>query len=259
MSGRHRGSTVSGEATYLQGGAEVESLVRAAGLVVEHAGVRTAVIGGLAVTCRLIVPHRATGDVDVVAEEPAVAAGSGAADNLVAAGIAERDEGLAVTRIFIEGTKVEIIETAALDSEDVASVEPDKARLFLLAHRWALESATPLRIGVIGTSVEIEVPVATSASLVAMKVHAIQDRNDDRKRASDAWDLFRLVDLTSGEPAFASDFATAPDGLVNLVEDGIRALLPDRGHADSAVHSHGNQWTTSAKAVCEHRRQRWFG
>lgn len=171
---------MSGDVRYLQGGPEMESLVRAAGLVVEHAGVRTAVIGGLAVSCRLAVAHRATGDVDVVTDERSFVAARTAAANLVAAGVAEREAGVDVVRLIVDGTKVEIIETVPLDTADLVGVESETARLFVLSHRWALESAQPLRIGVVGSDVEIEVPIATSPALVAMKLHAIQDRNDDR-------------------------------------------------------------------------------
>jgi len=216
---------VSGDVRFLQGGADIESLVRAAGLVVQHAGVRTAVIGGLAVSCRLAVAHRATGDVDIVTDAPSVVAAGTAAENLVAAGVAEREVGVEVVRLFVQGTKVEIIETTPYDPADVADVEPDAARLFVLSHRWALETASPLRIGVVGRVIEIEVPVATSPALVAMKLHAVQDRNDDRKRASDAWDLFRLIDLTSGEREFFDQIADAPPGLVELVGDVVERIF----------------------------------
>jgi hypothetical protein len=227
---------VSGEVVILQGGTNgnVESLVRAAGIVVAHAGVRTAVIGGLAVTCRLATAHRATADVDFVADDPAasdrptiLAATASAADNVVAAGVAEREEGVATVRLRIDGTKVEIIETSPVAPEDSALIEPELARLFVLAHRWALESATTCRIGVVGSPVEVEVPVATSAALVAMKLHALQDRSDDRKRASDAWDLFRLMDAHSQRPEFAPCFAAAPDGLTQLVQQAVARCLRD--------------------------------
>lgn len=216
---------MSGEVRYLQGGADVEALVRAAGLVVAHAGVRTAVIGGLAVTCRLAVAHRATGDVDFVADEPEMVTEHAAASNLVDAGIGTRDSGTDVVRLDVGGTKVEIIETSALNAADVAQVEPERARLFVLAHRWALESATLLRIGVTGSDVEVEVPVATAAALVATKLHAIQDRNDDRKKASDAWDLFRLIDLNSGSRDFAADIAKAPEGLAAIMRVGVLRIF----------------------------------
>jgi len=79
----------------------VASLVRAAGIVHAHAGVPIAIIGGLAVTCRLFGMQRATQDVDVVSDEsPDVIAGAGtAADNLVNGGFAIRDNTSAPTRL----------------------------------------------------------------------------------------------------------------------------------------------------------------
>ena len=80
-------------------------------------------------------------------------------------------------------------------------------------------------IGVVGSDVEIEVPVAVPAALVAMKLHAIQDRNDDRKRASDAWDLFRLLRSHSGDDTFRASFAAAPGGLVPLVAQAVENVF----------------------------------
>ncbi len=228
---------MSGEVVLLQGGrdGQIESLVRAAGIVVTHAGVRTALIGGLAVTCRLATAHRATGDVDFVADDrvvsddgrAVVAAAPSAAENLVAAGVAERDDGAAIVSVRVGDTKVEIIETSAVTPADTALVEPDLARLFVLSHRWALESATGCRIGVTGSNCEVEVPVATPAALVAMKLHALQDRADDRKRASDAWDLFRLIGVHGSRPEFASSLASAPDGLSALMYEAVAHCFRD--------------------------------
>lgn len=218
---------MSGEVWYVRGGPEVESLVRAAGLVVQHAGVRTALVGGLAVSCRLGVAHRATADVDVVVDQPTVVSAGSAADDLVVAGVAVRDERGSVVRVHVEGTKVEIIETMSVDADSAAGIEPDKARLFVLSHRWALESATPLRIRVIDTDVESEVPVATPTALLAMKLHAFQDRKDDRKRASDAWDMFRLIDVLAGGTDLAGALASAPAPLLPLVTAGLQRAFRD--------------------------------
>jgi predicted nucleotidyltransferase len=242
---------VSGETWFVRGGPQVEALVRAAGLVVAHAGVRTALVGGLAVSCRLGVAHRATADVDLVADAPRVVSAGSAAENLVAAGIGERDEGGAVVRIYVEGTRVEIIETASVDPADADAIEPDRARLFVLSHRWALDTATPLRIRVHGSDVEAEVPVATPAALVAMKLHAFQDRNDDRKRASDAWDLHRLLDLTSGDADFARDLAAAPPALLPLLRSGIEhAFRDDVTRTRRWIRAYGDdEWATVASEV----------
>jgi len=64
------------------------------------------------------------------------------------------------------------------------------------AHRYALESATPVTLLARDGDVRATVPVATAGALVAMKLHAIQDRRPAGgldKRASDAWDIYRLL------------------------------------------------------------------
>ncbi|HET9691863.1 MAG TPA: nucleotidyl transferase AbiEii/AbiGii toxin family protein [Acidimicrobiales bacterium] len=215
---------MSGETRWLEGEATA-SLVRAADAVVTHAGVRTAVVGGLAVACRLAVAHRATADVDLVADEPALVAGGTAAGSLVQAGLATRVAGSEVVRLDVAGTRVELIETSPVGIEELHDVEPARARLFVLAHRWALDSATQVRVGVVGTDVEVDLPVATPLALMAMKLHAIEDRSEDRKRASDAWDLFRLIDLSAGTPNFRRATEAAPPTLLDLVAEVAERVL----------------------------------
>jgi hypothetical protein len=112
---------------------------------------------------------------------------------------------------------VEIIETQRIRPIDVADIQPDRARLFVLAHRWALETATECTITVVGANVDVTVPVATPAALVAMKLHSIEDRSEDRKRASDAWDLVRLLVAPNAQGELTATLATGPDGLAPLV------------------------------------------
>lgn len=203
---------------------QVAALVRAAGLVVANAGVPVAVIGGLAVTCRLATAHRVTGDVDLVSDDAldaVTATGAIAGDNLLAAGLATRATGTESVRLLVGGTKIEIIPTYDISVEAAAEVDPERARLFVLAHRWALESATPRRIVVSGTDVEATVPVATPAALLAMKLHSIQDRSEDRKRASDAWDVLRLLSQCNGGGAMGADIRRSPAGLAALVTEAL--------------------------------------
>ena len=197
----------------------VARLVQTAGLVAANAGVPIALIGGIAVLCRVPDgPQRATQDVDLVSEDSAeiVAESGAAADNLVAANLATRDTGSALTRLLIGETKVEIIETMAVTPIEAAAVEPERSRLFILAHRWALESAGDCTIAVVDSDVHETVPIASAAALVAMKLHSIQDRSDDRKRASDAWDLFRLLESHNRSGAISAAFATSPATLGDL-------------------------------------------
>jgi Nucleotidyl transferase AbiEii toxin, Type IV TA system len=219
---------VCGEIVHLQGGAEgeIESLVRAAGLVVEHASVPAAIIGGLAVTCRLATAHRATADVDVVVGDPEVLAkGGSAVDNLIDAGIARHDAADPPNRVYIGGTKVEIIETGTVEVAETGRIEPDRARLFVLAHRWALDTATPCTITVVDSDLQVDVSVATAPALIAMKLHAIQDRHEDRKRASDAWDLYRLLDANLWTSSFQEAFTTTPGDLLELIDESLERVF----------------------------------
>jgi len=205
----------------------VASLVRAAGIVHAHAGVPIAIIGGLAVTCRLFGMQRATQDVDVVSDEsPDVIAGAGtAANNLVNAGFATRDNTSAPTRLSIDGTKIEIIETQPITAADVATVESANDRLFVLSHRWAVETATMCAITVIDTPIRVVIPVATPSALVAMKLHAIQDRPNDIKKASDAWDLYRLLDAHNRDGELSRAIAAGPDSLDILVAESLEQFF----------------------------------
>ncbi len=177
-----------------------------------------AIIGGFAVTCRLGHVHRATGDVDAVADELAtVGAGGSSAQRLVDRGIAQPDPSGRDHRVFIEGTKLEIIDTQPL-AEGVDGIESGVDRLFLLGHRWALESAEPLRVTVAGTDIDATLPVATPAALVATKLHAFCDR-PRTKSASDAYDVFRLVERYDREGRIATAMHTGPRGLAKVVRE----------------------------------------
>ncbi|MGH9918252.1 MAG: nucleotidyl transferase AbiEii/AbiGii toxin family protein [Nitrososphaerales archaeon] len=202
----------------------VSALIRASDLVVAHAGLRVAVIGGLAVTCRLAAAHRPTQDVDVVAESASaveVAGSRTAAENLIKAGVAALDSGSTSIRLYVGPTTVEIIETEHIGPSDSANVEPERARLFVLSHRWGLESASDVVISVVGNDVRTTVPVATSAALVAMKLHSIQSRIEDRKRASDAWDIFGLLEAHNASGEIGAAIVAGPEGLGSLVTSAI--------------------------------------
>lgn len=198
------------------------ALVRAAATVATHAGVPVAVIGGLAVMCRLSTTHRATADVDFVSEDPEEVSVVGSPmQNLLAAKVVDDHPVPQPGRVFVRGTKVEIIETAPLSAQAASGIEPDSDRLFVLAHRWALETATPCTVMVTGSDAQATVPVATVAALIAMKLNAFRVRTDERKRASDAWDVYRLLHVHGSRPELAAVFSTAPDGLCDLVRDAI--------------------------------------
>lgn len=222
---------MSGNAVILVDTGNVADLVRAAGMVAAHSGLPVALIGGLAVTVRLATAHRATGDVDLVAESSAdlVAEAAGtAAENLVKAKVATRDtEGTSV-RLHVGPTKVEFIETERIAPGAASDVEPESARLFVLAHRWALETATSVTISVADTGLEFEIPVALPAALVAMKLHSIEGRSEDRKRASDAWDIYRLLQAHNSTGEITRALAGGPEGIASLASSSLdRVFLTD--------------------------------
>jgi hypothetical protein len=240
---------VSGERILLVDGADgrLTDLVRATALVVEHAGLRVALIGGLAVTCRLAAAHRVTQDVDLVAETPLdlVAEPGSVADNLVAAGVARVATDMSSIRLFVGDAKVEIIETEPLDPLAAADIEPERSRLFVLAHRWALESATAMTISVTDGDVRASLRVATPAALVTMKLHSIQDRSQDRKRASDAWDLFRLLQAHNAAGEITSAIADGPPGLAPIAAAALdRIFRIDVTRTRRWIHGYGEPgWT----------------
>jgi hypothetical protein len=133
-------------------------------------------IGGLAVLARLGRTHRATTDLDT------------------ATAGAERDQLLQIleltgpgitpgrhgehNRLYIDGVKVDVIATAPISDEDFTDFTDSEA-LFLVSHRWAVETTEKLRIRGDGRASAV-VPVAVPAALVAMKLHAIEDRREVR-------------------------------------------------------------------------------
>jgi len=160
--------------------------------------VELCLIGGLAVLCRVGVPHRTTVDLDVVTR-----------------GLAERDpvlRRLATTVTdpsrysFDDGVDLDVIEVAPRSADEVeaafaAGGGPTDLELSVVAHTWAHDHATVLDVVAVDEStaeplvVATGRPVATTLGLVAMKVVVVPLRAGLRseKRASDLYDLGRLV------------------------------------------------------------------
>jgi len=175
-----------------------------------------ALIGGLAVTMRVSAAgagHRATVDIDLVTVESEPEA----VEILADAHDAKRQP------LVIDEIKVDLIATSALTDDDLDGLE-DKHRLFVAGHRWALESAEPSRMTVLGAD-PVTVDVATSAGLVATKSHAIgfpTSRRRATKAASDLLDLFRLVDIYDREGELSDELRGAPGGIGRIIADVAR-------------------------------------
>ena len=220
-------------------GDSVASMVRAADRALGVPDLRLAIIGGLAVTCRLGHVHRATGDVDAVADELLDVAADSGAQVLVDAGIARPDPEGRDHRVFVDGAKLEIIDTQPLP-DDVSEIAP-LPRLFVLGHRWALESATPMRVVVTGTDVDVELPIAIPAALVATKLHAYCDRQADEKRASDVYDIYRILETRDAAGDVAQAMNDGPSALAEVVGQIMRErLFDDAVRANRFLRAYGD-------------------
>lgn len=181
-------------------------------------------VGGLAVLARLARPYRVTTDLDAVTIGPErddfleVLIGPGVRPGT---GAAERN------RLYIDDVKVDIIATGDIDLEGF-DVLPEKQALFALAHHWAMRTSTFLSIaddtGAIATCL-----VATPAALVAMKLHALQDRRAGRpeKIGSDCRDLYFLLEHFDRAGSIGGAIAAAPPPLSSLVANAIQRELVD--------------------------------
>lgn len=156
-------------------------------------------IGGLAVMCRVGMPHRATVDLDAVTRDLTLVHGSLAGLALTSAGGGQYG--------FGNGLELDVIDVAPLPAHElVAELDPDGAglsdlELNVVAHVWAHDHATPLDIVAVDDETGTRLAeargrmVASSVGIVAMKATTIPLRASSRpeKRASDLYDLARLV------------------------------------------------------------------
>jgi hypothetical protein len=162
-------------------------------------------IGGLAVLCRVGMPHRATVDMDAVTRD-----------------LEHHDAAirhLAVTASgggqyrFSGELDLDVIEVAPLPAvelmAELATTAATDLELNVVAHAWAHDSSTPVDIVVLDDRGAVLAGargrmVASPMGLVAMKATTVPLRASSRpeKRASDLYDLARLVvrcDIGPGE------------------------------------------------------------
>lgn len=139
----------------------VARLVHAAGLFGQAALPPWALVGGLAVMVQLAEAHRATADVDTVADDDA--------DELAPAlaVLAAEQHGTATgTRVVLEdGTKIDVITTGSWATSDLP--EDDLDRVFVLGHWWAVQTADAIVLRVVDgatSTAEANITVATPAA-----------------------------------------------------------------------------------------------
>ena len=171
-------------------GGRIDSFVRALGRFPPEP--RWALIGGFAVNVRIAQVHRLTNDIDTVSRDQAA---------LVEILLAEPDaEGLGAAKLrFTQGDlPVDIDVMGDMAGVPLAGEQSEQA--FTLARRMALATSETLDLRVVDGNeqplAEATTPVATVASLVALKAVAIPRRaasNNPQKVGSDIHDLVRLV------------------------------------------------------------------
>jgi len=199
-------------------------LVRAVAALGDAGVGRYAVVGGVAVAARLNRAHRATADVDTVVDETTP---PDAIEALLALPGTARDLS-ADHRVLVGGTKVEFLGVGPLNESDLDGI-PSKDALFVASHVWALDTASPITVvAAAAVDVRATAPFATPAALIAMKLHAIEDRSNtggQHKRAGDAWDIYRiLVDLDI-DSSVREEFRLASGTLRDLVRDAAERVL----------------------------------
>jgi hypothetical protein len=215
----------SGDESVVLAGPAMPGLIRAVGALSEAGLRRYAVVGGVAVTARLGQAHRATADVDTVVDETTP---PDAVQALLARPDTEPDpDPDRQHRVYVDGTKVEILGVEPIGPDDLDGVH-DEGALFVASHTWALETATPLTVvAEVDTEVRATAPFARSGALLAMKLHAIETRSSigPDKRGADAWDLYRLLVDLDADGGLRQELAAAPAVLCRLVADAAERIL----------------------------------
>jgi len=188
-------------------------------------------VGGLAVIVRVAGAHRVTGDVDAVTWSPD-GTNDAAIAVLVDAG-AERT----VNGARFEGVEIDVIATGDFSEDDVAALD-EYDRAFIASHRWAFDSAEPAQIVVFtrdGVQASAAVSLATPSALVAMKLGAIPRRKltNPAKRASDLYDIYRLIQVFNRRGDLAAGLGGAPHDLGSWCRDQLLGLLVDQAERSS--------------------------
>ena len=209
-----------------------ESMDTFIGSIAQLAPAGPVIIGGLAVMSRVGGEHRPTLDIDSAfnneTDTPTTAL-------LIAKGIATEDN--AIQRVRIDNALVDVIDTFPIDPE--ALPDDPAQRLFVCAHRFAFETATP--VAFVGPTNRTTVNVATVEALIAMKAHALRFGRPQRralKRPSDLYDVVRLTTASAGElladahwnlqthvrTALAEDLADIPAAAAVLQGSPVQAI-----------------------------------
>ena len=212
----------------LAGNGVTTRLIHAVDAVVSRGLGLYALIGGLAVIANLNRVHRATGDIDTVADDD-----DGAVARLVTALVADahatpKAGGDGV--VLADGTKVDIIRTGAWEPD--ALPDDDVQRVFIVAHWWAVQTATPVRLVALreGTvTAETVVNLARPAPLVATKLQSRLSRKGSTKdkELSDVYDIYRLLEAHNRDGDVSNELVAAPVDITEFCLQQLRSIFID--------------------------------
>lgn len=186
-------------------------------------------IGGLAVMCRVGMPHRATVDLDAITRGLEIQA------PLIARLAVTASDGGQYT--FEDDLELDVIDVAPLAAGELAAEWLEAGpltdlELNAVGHTWAHDTATAVNLVVISdedSTLLASAPrrlVASPGGLVAMKATTVPLRASARpeKRASDLYDLARLLVRTDG---VGSELAAAPEPLRAAVVERLHGWFVD--------------------------------
>ncbi len=179
-----------------------------------------AVIGGLAVLARLQGAHRVTYDLDTVATKHG--------DELTAVETVIGTEG--VDGLLL-GTKIDCIAVGDVPASDIAPdllPEGEADRIFVLSHRWALDTAEDLTL-IAEEDGEVVAEARCRIATPAPKRRAARAE----KAGGDYLDLFRLTSHPEMTRAIAEALRHAPHDLGSWCQREIRRCMVDE--ADRTV------------------------
>jgi hypothetical protein len=162
--------------------------------------------------------HRVTQDIDLVADKA-----SPTAVEVLSHGTKPAQE----DTVVLSGIEIDVIETHPVTDQDLDGLN-DEQRLFVVGHRWALETAGIVRVATATDASAVEVPVAAPAGLVAAKSHAAgypRAARRETKHGGDLYDIFRLIEVFDTRGDVRARFAAAPGGLAVLVADVIETEI----------------------------------
>lgn len=226
------GSTVSGDLPVVMlgttGGVPAGRMLTALDTVQRRLPRPAALVGGIAVAARLGTMERATADIDAVVDAPD---DPPSVQLLLDAGAAAPHP--SPNSVVVDGIKVDLIDTYAVPNDAFQGAHGLDS-LFAAAHRYAFDTATPLRLAV-PDGPEVVARVATPSALVAMKLHAACSRKDlEMKVPGDLFDLYRLLDRFERQGSVSSDLAATP-GLGDLCHAAATRTFVDRLAANAGI------------------------